>query len=96
MVKTLTRTSTWYSGLSEEAQIKVASDLADLCSPVEEVATLRGLLEETDSYTIQIEGTRPVGFTVGELTCPVVGGRRSRVKKQTRRTQRKRRNTKRR
>jgi hypothetical protein len=104
MSKTLTLTSGWYEKLSEEKQVKMAGDLADLCSPIEEVATLRSLLEETDSYTITMRGRTPVAFRIGDLACPAeedpsaVGGRRRRsrgsgVKKQTRRTKGKRRRT---
>lgn len=100
-----TLTSAWFDKLSEKQQTKMASDLANLCSPIEEASTIRGLLEETDSYTVTFEGKTPVAFKIGELSCPAgeedpsnVGGRKrrsrgSRVKKQTRRTKGRRRNT---
>ena len=101
MSRTLTLTPAWYAGLPEKRQVAWATKLAGLCTPLEEASRLRGLLEETDSYTITVSAKNtPIAFRIGDLACPAeedpstVGGRRrSRVKKQTRRTQRKRRNT---
>lgn len=72
MSRTLTLSSDWYTGLSEKRQRVWASKLADLCSPAEEVATLQGLLEETDSFTITVDAQKnPIAFRIGELACPV-------------------------
>ncbi len=110
MPRKFTLTPAWYEKLPAKRQSVWAQRLADLCEPLEEASTLRGLLEETESYTITVDDKdMPISFHIGDLVCPTPkdedpsatednptkpgGRRRSRVKKQTRRTQRKRRNT---
>lgn len=115
MSRVIALTPEWYGKLPEKRKAVWAQRLADLCEPLEEASTLRGLLEETESYTITVdEKNNPIAFKIGDLVCPTPkdedpratednptkpGGRRKRglrglrVKKQTRRTQRKRRNT---
>lgn len=100
-----TYTAAEYETLEEDAQDSLSNALAGLCEPLRDGGEIRGLLEEAESYTITYDGGRPVAFKIGDFACPAseedpsnVGGRkrrtrRSRIKKQTRRSQRKRRNT---
>ena len=91
-----TYTPAWYNSLTEKQKTRAASDLANLCSPLEEASTLRGLLEETESYTITADGGKVVAFKIGDLACPSggedpsnIGGRKRRKTKKTRRRRQK-------
>jgi hypothetical protein len=93
----------WFFKLDEAHQTKVLNSMLSLCTPLRDEGELLGALEEAETFTLTRDETkRLIAFRVGDISCPTeedpsnpAGGRkrRSRVKKQTRRTQRKRRNT---
>lgn len=71
MPRTIQLTPDWYEKLPEKRQAVWAQRLADLCEPLEEASTLRGLLEETESYTITVDDKNlPIAFRIGDLVCP--------------------------
>ena len=103
MPETKTLKSKWFFKLEEDQQKRVLNSMMSLCEPLVEEGELLGALEEVDTFTMTRDATkRLIAFRVGDISCPKeedpsnpAGGRkrRLRVKKQTRRTQRKRRNT---
>lgn len=70
MPTTKTWTGTAFSNLDEARQIKLATALAALCTPLVEVDEIRGLLEEADRFTVTFEGAKPIAFRVGDMACP--------------------------
>ncbi len=93
----------WFFKLEEDQQKRILNSMLSLCEPLRDEGELLGALEEEETFRLTRDETkRIIGFRVGDISCPAeedpsnpAGGRkrRSRVKKQTRRTQRKRRNT---
>ncbi len=93
----------WFFKLDEAQQKKVLNSMLSLCTPLRDEGELLGALEEAETFTLTRDDAKTlIAFRVGDISCPTeedpsnpAGGRkrRSRIKKQTRRTQRKRRNT---
>jgi hypothetical protein len=93
----------WFFKLDEAQQTKVLNSMLSLCTPLRDEGELLGALEEAETFTLTRDDAKQlIAFRVGDISCPTeedpsnpAGGRkrRSRIKKQTRRTQRKRRNT---
>ena len=94
----------WFFKLDDANQKRVLNTMLSLCEPLRDEGELLGALEEEETFRLTRDETkRIIGFRVGDISCPAEedpanpgGRRRSRIKKQTRRSQRKRRNTKRR
>ena len=96
----------WFFKLDDANQKRILNTMLSLCEPLRDEGELLGALEEEETFRLTRDETkRIIGFRVGDISCPAeedpsnpAGGRKrsSRVKKQARRTQRKRRNTKRR